>query len=432
MNNRKESTINILIAAIVFIVVAAAVFCIYTGHTSDIIIAAAIISIAIVAVGFMRYSEEDDYLRARQSDRSLRLVCDTLPYMRNGLTSDSMQSVCELILPKFSADAVSITDDTKLLGFSGLEEEFHRPGQPIRSDRTSEVLQTGTLRVQVDYPIPNEDNHKCALRSVIIVPLKVRDVTHGTLKLYYRSSKRITETQIAMAEGLGEILSTQLSLSELDAASERAAEFELRALQAQINPHFLFNTINTITSLVRTDPMKARDLLREFAAFYRGTLENSADFIPLRQEIAQTARYMNLEIARFGEDRIQVEYKIDEQVEEVPLPSFIIQPLVENSIVHGLSSEDPLHIKIEAVVEGNDVVIIVEDDGEGIPEEKLPFLLEIKEGSTSGIALNNVDSRLKALFGEGSGISVTSTVGEGTYVRLYMAGALDTEERTVC
>ena len=417
---------HIVIVLMALLVVLTIFACLIAKDVIGITIAACILAIAIIAVGYLRYSEDDDHLRARQADRMLKLASETLPYMRNGLSSESAQSVCNLLLPDMLAVSVAITDTEKILGFAGFESEYHRPGQPIRTRATHAVIEEGMLHVEEVYEGMTDDRHDCNLRAAIIAPLKVRDTVCGTIKFYYRQPKKITETRIAMAEGLAELLSTQLSLAELDAQAERAARLELRALQAQINPHFLFNTINTITSLVRTDPMKARDLLREFAAFYRGTLENSSDFIPLFREVEQTSRYLNLEIARFGDDRIQVECKIKSEIADIPVPSFIIQPIVENSIVHGLRSEDTLHIDIEATFEGNDVIIIISDDGEGIPEDKLPFLLEPKEGGT-GIALNNVDSRLKATFGDESGLEVTSTLGVGTYVRLFMPGALNME-----
>ena len=108
-----------------------------------------------------------------------------------------------------------------------------------------------------------------------------------------------------MVEGLAKLLSTQLELSELERQTELACRMELKALQSQINPHFLFNTINTIASLIRTDPPRARELLREFAAFYRRTLENSDELIPLAQEMDYVRRYLVFERARFGEDRMR-------------------------------------------------------------------------------------------------------------------------------
>ena len=129
----------------------------------------------------------------------------------------------------------------------------------------------------------------------IIVPLVVADRPVGTVKLYYRHAHLIDRTQLRIARGLAELLSTQLSAYELDRQAELTARAEVKALQAQINPHFLFNTLNTIASFTRTDPTKARDLLREFSVFYRRTLEGAESNIPLIRELEQVRRYLKIE-----------------------------------------------------------------------------------------------------------------------------------------
>ena len=152
-----------------------------------------------------------------------------------------------------------------------------------------------------------------------------------------------------MAEGLAQVLSTQLELAELERQTELATRMELKALQAQINPHFLFNTINTIASLIRTDPARARELLREFAAFYRRTLESGDELIPLELELEQTHRYLMFELARFG-DRVVVQEEVDPKVRRILVPAFIVQPLVENAIAHGMRPDAPLTVSLTSSV----------------------------------------------------------------------------------
>ena len=129
-------------------------------------------------------------------------------------------------------------------------------------------------------------------------------------RFYYRHSRQVNRTQYALAAGFAELLSTQLAIHELELQEELTARAEVRALQAQINPHFLFNTLNTIAALTRTEPLRARELLREFAQFYRATLDNSGSLIPVTREVVQTMRYLKFEKARFGEDRILVHVDI--------------------------------------------------------------------------------------------------------------------------
>jgi two-component system sensor histidine kinase LytS len=196
---------------------------------------------------------------------------------------------------------------------------------------------------------------------------------------------------------------------------------ELKALQSQINPHFLFNTINTIASLIRTDPIRARELLREFAAFYRRTLEHAEELIPLEVELEQTHRYLNFELARFG-DRIEFEERVDDDVGSLLVPAFIVQPIVENAIAHGMRPSGVLTITLKAsYCDTEAVCITVGDDGVGIPADQIGRILEPGFAKGLGIALKNVDDRLKGHFGPGSGVEVTSVEGTGTEVRLVLA-----------
>ena len=171
--------------------------------------------------------------------------------------------------------------------------------------------------------------------------------------------------------------------------------------------------------------MRARGLLREFAVFYRQTLENSSDLIPLEREIQQTQRYLGFEIARFGNERIGISIEVDPGLEEVRVPSFIIQPVVENSVNHAMRPEGMLHLSIGVHVHGPDVEIAISDDGIGMSQEQARNLVRDAGPSAkgTGIALRNVDGRLHAAFGPGSGVEVDSKTGVGTVVTLHLVGA---------
>ena len=157
---------------------------------------------------------------------------------------------------------------------------------------------------------------------------------------------------------------------------ELTARAEVRALQAQINPHFLFNTLNTIASFTRTDPLRARELLREFSSFYRATLDNSGSLIPVSREVAQTKRYLTFEKARFGEDRVLATFDVSEDVEDTLVPAFVIQPIVENAVRHGMGDDDALRIDVTVHQDGEDAILIaVADNGVGMDEVPPPDCL---------------------------------------------------------
>lgn len=369
---------------------------------------------------------DPDRIRANQSMSVLNLASATLEAMQEGFTSEAAQKVCEILLPSTSACAVAITDREVVLGYAGAgREELGELGGHIRTAGTKRTVQDGKTRVlrsqlEVGLPVPMS-----AIQAAIIVPLKMGSSIQGTLKFYYPKPSRISETQISVAEGFGQLLSTQIAALQLEEQKKLATSMELKALQSQINPHFLFNTINTIASFTRTDPARARTLLREFAKFYRSTLEDSGDLIEFRRELEQTQRYFMFELARFGEDRLELICNVEPEVEDMMVPPFLIQPLVENAVRHAMPSEGKLTIRVEGVRQGDDVIISVIDDGNGMTQEACNNILHPGSTTGCGIAVGNVHDRICGYFGAGTHLEVESELGQGTTVRLVLVeGAL--------
>lgn len=372
----------------------------------------------------LRLLLDPDYVRAHQTDSMLRLSGQTLACMKEGLNERSAQKVCRLLLPSSAAIAVAITDTDSILGYTGAESETNPQGSIIQTQATYQTLRDGKMRIlntADDIGFPTDIT---SIRAAIIVPLAVGGRVEGTLKFYYRRARQISETQKSIAEGFGKLLSTQIAAAALEQQTKLATSMELKMLQSQINPHFLFNTINTIASLVRTDPAKARTMLREFAAFYRQTLEESADLVYLEREIEQTKRYLSFELARFGEDRLRMDVNIDEQTAEVLVPPFLIQPLVENSVRHAMPSEGMLIITVSAQREDDDIWITIHDNGTGMTEEqRLNILSPTSSKGGMGIAVKNINDRIRGFFGHESMMLVKSEAGEGTNITLVLRGA---------
>lgn len=381
------------------------------------IVAGIIFTLAMVFVIWV--SMDPDSARAQQSDAMLRLSTATLDLMKDGLNERSAQDICELLLPNTAAIAVAITNRDEILGYAGFQEAYNPAGSDIRTQATQETLEDGAMRVlysaeEIGFPV----NGPSTINAGIVVPLRVGNSIEGTLKFYYRRANKITETQKSIAQGFGNLLSVQMAASEMETQRKLATSMELKMLQSQINPHFLFNTINTIASLIRTDPMKARTLLREFAVFYRRTLEDSTDRIMLSREIDQTMRYFSFEVARFGEDRIALVVAGDPEVQDMLVPPFIIQPLVENAVKHAMPSEGRLTITIAGEVDGDDVVVTVSDDGVGMDEETCENIMHPSSSTGMGIAVKNVHDRMKGFFGPDAEMKVESKLGEGTTITL--------------
>ena len=419
----RSAFIETVITTIVALLVLVLFYSLLSEEPNILVASVALAGMVTVAFAIIRSSFSPDKLRAQQTNKTLSLASQTLVYMRGGLSEQNCQEVCNILLPECQAMAVAMTDDKFVLGYAGAHAEAFPIGSAIHTPATHRVLASQTVEVfRSSEAFASASNP--LIPAGIVAPLVVRGVSVGTLKLYYESDVLIDETQCAIAEGLAQLLSTQLSIAELDRQVELATKAELQALQAQINPHFLFNTINTIASLIRTDPARARVLLREFAAFYRQTLENSNDLIPLDRELQQTMRYFAFEQARFGAERVRLEADIDD-FGDLRVPSFIIQPIVENAVNHAMPAEGQLNIDISIEDAGDDVVITVADDGVGMSEEQARRLLQNASASEkgTGIALKNVDARLRAVFGPGSGVSVSSQIGKGTQVTLLLVGA---------
>ena len=422
--NMYARVLDVLLAAVCILsaaVLAAAIaWPITLGNLN--VVAGISFTVSVALLIYLRLNP--DTVRARQSDTILRIASQTLECFQEGFDIPTAQKVCHLLLPTIGAQAVAITDRKAILGYAGDEEEISPGGAPIRTKATHATLEDGKLRVlatpqEIGFP----DSIK-GLRAGIIVPLTRGDAIIGTLKFYYRKARDITETQIALAEGLGELLSTQIAAVELEQQTKLATTMELKALQSQINPHFLFNTINTIASLVRTDPERARMLLREFAVFYRRTLENSDDLLELSREVEQTMRYFTFELARFGEDRLFMDVDIEPGLESVMVPAFMVQPLVENAVRHAMPQEGRLEIHISAYSKGDDLYINVSDNGIGMDAEQRRKLLQPEASKGLGIAMKNINERLRGYFGTESRMDVESNPGEGTSVTMFMKDGL--------
>ncbi|MDH6280929.1 two-component system LytT family sensor kinase [Rhodococcus sp. LBL1] len=220
---------------------------------------------------------------------------------------------------------------------------------------------------------------------------------------------------------------SQIELAELDASRARLDRAEVRALRAQISPHFIYNALGTIASFVRTDPDRARELVLEFADFTRYSFRSAGEYTVLADELRNIDRYLTLERARFG-DNLEVRLQIAPEVLSVVLPFLALQPLVENAVRHGLSGKrDGGTVTIVASDAGPDCIISVEDDGVGMDPELLRSgELDAVTSGTGGpstseaahVGLANVDDRLRAAFGNDYGLVVETAPGAGTKVSM--------------
>ncbi|WP_035289281.1 sensor histidine kinase [Clostridium sp. KNHs214] len=355
--------------------------------------------VSMVILLIQNIYNEKEKIAASQSKLALEIASKTLPYFRN-TAEKSYDKICEIIKNSTGADAVAITDKKCILSHVGMGSDHHVKGSCVLTEATKKVIDEGKMMVLNKAHEINCQKKNCPLKSAVIVPLKEGEKIIGTLKIYYAKENSVSYRNINLAEGLSQIISTQIEISKVGKLKEMANKAEIKALQAQINPHFLFNALNTISSFVRINPDRARELIISLSTYLRYNLEVGDELVDIYKELEQVKAYVEIEKARFG-DKLNVIYNVDDNI-NIKIPSLIIQPIVENSIKHGiLPTGKPGNVKIYIKkIENTEAAICIEDDGIGIPEE---IINRVYKGrcSENKIGICNVNNRLKILYGQG-------------------------------
>jgi len=363
-------------------------------------------------------------------DSTLLIANETLPFLRQGLNEDTAQKAAEIILKISDVAAVAITDRERVLAYVGAGCERHQPGRLILTQATKQVIQSGELKI-----VDNKEKLKCPvkdcncpLEAAVIAPLKCRGQIEGCLKLYQTKEGQMPPHVVKLAVGIAQLLGVQMELAELDRQTQLVTKAELQALHAQINPHFLFNTLNTIIMFSRTNPETARRLLIRLATFFRQTLKKHGHFNTLREELEYINTYLVLEKARFRE-KLRILRDIDPELMDYQVPVLTLQPLVENAVKHGITPKvGPGAVQINIRKEHGEIHIWVKDDGVGIPPDRIGQVLLHGVGSGNGVGLSNVHERLKSLFGEEYGLKISSELGQGTSIHVRVPLILDVYE----
>jgi len=331
------------------------------------------------------------------------------PPLRDGLTAAGAQRAAKHLRALLGTPAVAVTDGRELLAWDGAGEEHavHAVEHAAEATRAARTIALPAASVACT-------SSRCTIRTGVVAPLTVEDRVVGSLAAYGPT------TSAALVRATTEVarwVSTQLELAELDASRAALMEAEVRALRAQISPHFIYNSLTAIASFVRTDPERARDLLTDFADFTRYSFRRHGDYTTLAEELRSVERYLVLEKARFG-DRLDVTLRVAPEVLPVAVPFLCLQPLVENAVRHGLEGGAGRgRVTIVAEDAGTEAAISVEDDGSGMPVEQAQQLLA---GTYVGdsVGLGNVDARMRQVYGDEYGLVLETAPGAGTKVSL--------------
>lgn len=361
---------------------------------------------------------ENDAAAALKAQMALDIANQTVPYFKKGLNVETASVACQIICEITGFKAVAITDETQVLALVGEHVEVGQTGVPISTEITKRCLHTGKMQVGQRGTHLEVFGSKAGDSSVIVAPLKMHDRVIGCLKVYKDKKNSVTKSDQELFKGLAALFTTQLELSSIEKQKSLREEAELKALRAQIKPHFLFNSLNTIMSLIRTDADEARRLLQELSVILRSGFKDSATKIPLRDEIRVVEAFLSIEKARFPE-KLFIEYDIDENI-EISVPPLILQPIVENAVRHGIRNKNGIGtVKISIHKTEDKVHFDVADDGIGMTEEKVENLK-----FATGIGLNNVRDRLKSIYEVNLHIDSEPDVGTHIYFSLPLTGGI--------
>lgn len=372
--------------------------------------------VALFLILFENIFKEQEREAAIQSELALKIADKTLPILRNGINYETALDTCNIICSMAKVDAVAITNGAEILAHVGLGSDHHLAGEMIQTKATKTVLATKKSIIVENQNQIGCPNKNCKLSSAIIVPLIKKDKVLGVLKIYKKNKNGISDIDIQLAEGLAKLFSTQIELAEIDYNANLLSKAELKALQAQINPHFLFNALNTIVSMCRINPEMARKLLINLGDFLRESFKEKEDIVDINNEIKHVEAYLEIEKARFGE-KLNVVYDISDY--NFKVPHLILQPLVENAVKHGIYPKK----------DGGTIFIIVEESGDNyninVRDNGIGFEHPLDRPTNHGIGIQNIDKRLKSIYGPEYGLKIESKKGFGTdvLVRIPKRGA---------
>lgn len=372
--------------------------------------------IALIAIleGVFR---EQEIVEGSAARLVLQIASNTITHLRKGLNRDSAEKTAQIIFDRVPDLAgVAVTNRTEVLAFTGKEAELHYPDSITRNIQQS--LETGESVLAQTHREIGFISPDSPIGSKIVAPLKDKDEVIGTIVIFKLEERSISPFEIELVNGLAQLISTQLEVSKSEHQSALLAHAEIKALQAQINPHFLFNALNTIRYYCRKQPETARELLVHLGKYYRDNIVAHDGLVDLATEIKHIRDYVVIETARF-QDKLQVIYRVPDECNCL-IPPLLLQPIVENAIRHGLYPKlEGGTVTITGQLGDDQIVITIEDDGVGMEQEQISEVLK-PDPARNNIGLSNVYSRLKSLYGDECGFLIESEIGKGTRVTITL------------
>jgi two-component system LytT family sensor kinase len=345
----------------------------------------------------------------RAMQEALHAATVTLPHLRRGLSAESAARTVGPLRTLTQALAVALCDRDRVLAFDGAGADHHSRGDLLAS--VAAGGREDRLHVESRLACAHPD---CPLGSAVVAPLVVQSEQIGSFVAIFARGRHLTPDDTRTVGEAASLVSAQLELAELETQAERVARAELRALRAQISPHFVYNAMAAIAGYIHSKPDEARELLTEFAEFTRYAFRGRSPYVTLADELHYVEKYLRLERARFG-DRLEVRTEVAPEVLQAVLPVLSIQPLVENAVRHGVERRGRGRVEIVGRDLDADVELRVIDDGVGMEAEHAQAILA---GDGGGVGIANVQARLQTAFGLDYGLEIDTAPGGGTTVTM--------------
>ncbi len=347
------------------------------------------------------------------SATALKVASATEGILRQGFNVENSMKVAQVIRQELEIGAVAITDREQLLAFTGIGMDHHLPGSPISSPWTLRAIESG----EVVYADGNEVPYRCSLHpncklgSTLVIPLRGENrKVVGTIKLYEPKHRLFSSINRTLGEGIAQLLSAQILAGQYERQKQLLTQSEIKLLHAQVNPHFLFNALNTLMAVIRRDSDQACQLVQYLSTFFRKNLKRPTDVVSLADEIDHVNAYLQIEQARF-QSHLQVSMNLPDELRHIRLPAFTLQPIVENAIKHGTSQLlGPGEIALRASRDDDHLVLEIEDNA-GLYQPN---------AASNGLGMSLVDKRLRARFGDECGISVACEQDRFTRITLRL------------
>jgi len=373
-------------------------------HAVQSIAAPMIVANSVGAAMFMRILLDrkamfEKYTSAFSS-KALSIAASTEGLLRNGFNQENSTKVAHIIYQQLGVGAVSITDRDKILAFIGMGSDHHLPGTPIASKATLQSIEDDEVKYLdgIHEPYQCSINKHCRLGSTLVIPLRgENNKVVGTIKLYEAKNTLFSTINRTLGEGIASLLSAQILAGQNQRYQQMLSQTEIKLLHAQVNPHFLFNALNTLLAVIRRDEQQASQLVQNLSTFFRKNLKRPEEIVTLKDELDHITAYLEIEKLRFM-DKLDIIINVPSKLESAHLPAFSLQPIVENAIKHGVSQMLGQGVVTIRAYQLHDLLTLEVEDNAGNYREAFK--------DNQGLGINLVHKRIQIRYGEQYGMRI--------------------------